>query len=79
MSQTSFRMETPTAVLQSIREELYMVSLDLKVVYFQVLFHPSPRKFLWLCLEDSVLEFESSASTFFTLLRRSSPESRQLW
>ena len=58
-------METPTAVLQSIEEELFMVSLDLKVVYFQVLFSRHQGSFLWLCLEDSVLEFESSASASF--------------
>ena len=43
---TRFRMETVQSVLASIRQNDWMVSLDLKDAYLQVPGHPENRKFL---------------------------------
>ena len=64
-----------------------MVSLNLKVVYFQVLPPVTKEAFYGYAsrtvgssaIEAFLYTLEFSASTFSTLLRRSSAESRQLW
>ena len=43
---TPFQMGTPGTVLQIIKENDWMLSLGLKDVFFQILIHPMPRRFL---------------------------------
>ena len=43
---TPFWMETTQSVLRSVRRGNWMVSVDLKDAYLQVLAHPSSRRFL---------------------------------
>ena len=52
-----FHMETAQSVLQPLRQGDWMVSLDLKDFYLQVLVHPSSRQYLRFCVGDSVFQF----------------------
>ena len=44
--QTPFRMETAVTVLNAIRENDWVFSIDLQDAYFQVLVHPDSRRYL---------------------------------
>ena len=56
---TSFKMETVTSVLLSVREGDFLASLDLKDAYFQILTHRSSRKLLRFMSEGTVYQFRS--------------------
>ena len=43
---TPFKMETPVNVLKTIRENDWMISLDLKDASFQIPIHPNSRRYL---------------------------------
>ena len=58
VQQTSFKMETLQSVLLSVRPGDWMVSLDLKDAYLQVLMHPESRKFLRFMAEGKVYRFK---------------------
>ena len=47
VQQTSFKMETASSVLLSMRKDDFLASIDLKDAYFQIPVHVSSRK--WLC------------------------------
>ena len=70
--QTPFKMETCTTVLQAIRKDDWMVSLDLKEAYFQVPVHPQSRKYLRFVWRTVTYQFRvvcfglSSAPQVFT-------------
>ena len=46
VDRTPFRMETSQTVLRSVRINDWMVSIDLKDAYLQILIHPASRRFL---------------------------------
>ena len=46
VDRTPFRMETAQTVLRSVRRNDWMVSLNLKDAYLQILIHPASRRFL---------------------------------
>ena len=46
VDRTPFRMETAQTVLCSVRRNDWMVFIDLKDVYLQILIHPASRRFL---------------------------------
>ena len=56
---TSFKMETVTSVLLSVREGNFLASLDLKDAYFQILIHGSSRKLLRFMSEGTVYQFRA--------------------
>ena len=56
---TSFKMETVTSVLLSVREEDFLASLDLKDAYFQIPIHRSSRKLLRFMSEGTVYHFRA--------------------
>ena len=72
---TSFKMETVTSVLLSVREGDFLASLDLKDAYFQIPIHRSSRKLLRFMSEGTVYQFQalcfglSTAPQVFTSLR----------
>ena len=56
---TPFRLESNQSVLQSIRSFDWMISIDLKDAYLQVLIHPSSRKFLKFVVDGRVYQFKA--------------------
>ena len=56
---TSFKMETVTSVLLSVREGYFLASLDLKDAYFQIPIHGSSRKLLRFMPEGTVYQFKA--------------------
>ena len=58
IQQTSLKMETLQSVLLSVRPGDWMVSLDLKDAYLQVLMHPESRKFLRFIVGGTVYQFK---------------------
>ena len=54
---TPFRMETVSSVLESMTEGEWMVSLDLKDVYFQVPINRRSRRFLKFVWQGRVYQF----------------------
>ena len=46
VDQTPFRMETSQTVLRAVRRDDWMVSIDLKDAYLQILIHPASHRFL---------------------------------
>ena len=56
--QTPFKMETIASVLNAVRKDDLLPSLDLKDAYFQVPVHPSSRKFLRFVSEGTVYQFK---------------------
>ena len=56
---TSFKMETVTSVLLSVREGDFLASLDLKDAYFQIPIHRSSRKLLRFMSEGTVYQFRA--------------------
>ena len=58
IQQTSFKIETLQSVLLSVRPGDWMVSLDLKDAYLQVLMHPDSRKFLRFMVGGKVYQFK---------------------
>ena len=58
VQKTSFKMETLQSVLLSVRAGDWMVSLDLKDAYLQVLMHPESRKFLRFVACGKVYQFK---------------------
>ena len=66
-----FRMETIATVLSAVRRNDWMVSIDLKDAYFQILVHPESRKYLRLPRKDNLFSSESFASVFQQLPRSS--------
>lgn len=71
---TSFKMETVQTVMSVIRQDDWMVSLDLKDAYLQVPIHPDSRRFLRLIWEVCHFQFRalcfglSTAPQVFTRL-----------
>ena len=57
VQKTYFRMETVRSVLDSVRQDDWMVSLDLQDAYFQVPVHQDSRKFLRFLWRDQVFQF----------------------
>ena len=57
--QTRFTMETACSVLDSIRENDFMLSVDLKDAYFQIPIHQSSRKYLRFILDGTVYQFRA--------------------
>ena len=55
----SFKMETVTSVLLSVREGDFLASLDLKDAYFQILIHRSSRKLLRFTSGGTVYQFRA--------------------
>ena len=72
VQQTKFKMETVTSIMDSIRENDFMASLDLKDAYFQIPIHQDSRKYLRFVSEGVVYQFKalcfglSMASQVFT-------------
>ena len=68
----SFEMETVASVLQAIRKNDWMISLDLKDAYFQIPIHPRSRKYLKFVWEGVIYQFKvlcfglTSAPLIFT-------------
>ena len=58
VQKTSCKMETLQSVLLSVRAGDWMVSLDLKDAYLQVLMHPDSRKFLRFIALGKVYQFK---------------------
>ena len=56
---TWFKMETVSSVLLSVREGVFLASLDLKDAYFQVPIHPSSRKLLKFMSDGTVYQFRA--------------------
>ena len=57
--QTPFKMETVAFVLLSVREGDFLVSIDLKDSYFQILILQSSRKLLRFLSEGTVCQFKA--------------------
>ena len=57
-SKASFKMETLQSVLLSVRREDWMVSIDLKDAYLQVLMHPDSRKSLRFVAFGKMYQFK---------------------
>ena len=51
-----FHMETTQSVLQSLRLGDWMICLDLQDAYLQVPIHPSSRRYLRVCMGESVFQ-----------------------
>ena len=58
VQKTSFKMETLQSVLLSVQAGDWMVSLDLKDAYLQVLMHPESCKFLRFVVFGKVYQFK---------------------
>ena len=56
---TSFRMETLRSVLASVRQDDWMVSIDLKDAYLQVPVHPRSRKYLRFVVQGRAFQFRA--------------------
>ena len=56
---TPFRMESNQSVLRSIRSFDWMISIDFKDAYLQVLIHPDSRKFLRFVVDGRVYQFKA--------------------
>ena len=56
---TRIKMETLASVLLSVREGVFLASLDLKDAYFQIPIHRSSRKLLRFTSEGTVYEFQA--------------------
>ena len=56
---TPFKMETSRSVLQSIRRDDFMISLDLKEAYFQVPVHPHSSRYLRFVWEGVNYQFRA--------------------
>ena len=54
-----FHMETTQTVLQSLREGVWLVSLDLQDAYLQIPVHPSFRRYLRFCVGELVYQFRA--------------------
>ena len=54
---SSFQMETVQSVLLSIRQNDWMVSIDLRDAYLQVPIHPQSQKYLRFCVPQGVFQF----------------------
>lgn len=71
---TKFKMETVRTVMSAIRQDDWMVSLDLQDAYFQVPVHPDSRRFLRFTWEGCHFQFRvlcfglSTAPQVFTRL-----------
>ena len=52
-----FRMQTPQSILESVRQDDWMVTVDLKDAYLQVPVHPRCRQFLRFCWGGHSLQF----------------------
>ena len=69
-----FRMETAQFVLQSVRRNEWMVTIDLKDAYLQIPIHPRSRKFLSFTAGRRAWQFKvlcfglSTAPQVFTLV-----------
>ena len=72
VDQTSFRMETSQTVLRAVRRNDWMISIDLKDAYLQILIHPVSRKYLRFTAGGRTWQFRvlciglSTASQVFT-------------
>ena len=58
-NQTKFRMETVRAVLCSIHQDYWMVSIDLQDAYLQFPMHHASRKYLRFVSELGAMQFKS--------------------
>ena len=54
----SFKMETPQSVLQAVRQNDWMVSLDLADAYLQIPINPESRKFLRFVSPQGTFQFK---------------------
>ena len=54
---TKFHMETPQSVLQTVRPDDWMISVDLKDAYLQVPMNPESRRYLRFVASDQVFQF----------------------
>ena len=59
ISNTHSKMEIIPSVLLSVRRGDWMVSIDLKEAYLQVLIHPDSRKFLRLVAFGKAYQFQA--------------------
>ena len=58
VQQTSFKMETASSVLLSVRRGDFLASIDLKDAYFQIPVHTSSRKWLRFVSDVTVHQFK---------------------
>ena len=54
-----FQMETIQSVLLSVRQGVWMASIDLMEAYLQLPVHPASRHFLRFLFRDTVYHFEA--------------------
>ena len=72
IQQTPFQMETNVSVLRAIRQDDWMISIDLKDAYFQIPIHPQSRKYLRFVWGSKTFQFKvicfglSTAPQIFT-------------
>ena len=57
--QTRFKMETARSVLASIRENDFLLTIDLKDAYFQIPIHRNSRKYLRFTMGQTVYQFKA--------------------
>ena len=83
--QSSFKLESNQLVPRSLQMSNWMVSIDLKDVYLQVLIHPDSRKFLRFMVDGTVYQFQalcfglSTAPQVFTRVMAPAPVSVMLY
>ena len=65
-----FRMETLQSVLHSVRHGDWMMSLDVKDAYLQVLVHPDSRKYLRFVALGKVFQFKALCFGVSSLLHK---------
>ena len=56
---TKFSMETIQSVLDSIQQDDWMISIDMKDAYFHVPIHPESRPYLRFCFDNKIFQFRA--------------------